>query len=69
MENFTATVQKLVLAGKIRVSEHGYDELSDDQVTSREVVSGVSEAILIEEYPDYPKGPCALYLSAERYPW
>lgn len=40
----------------IRVSEHGYDELANDDLTSKEVVSDVLDAVLIEDYPDYKKG-------------
>lgn len=28
----------------------------------REVLAGVSQATVIEEYPEYPKGPCLLVL-------
>lgn len=51
--------------GKVRVSEHGYDELADDALSAREVVAGVPAGILVEEYPDYPKGSCALFLQQD----
>ncbi len=46
----------------IRVSEHGYNELANDDLTAREVVSGVLDAVLIEDYPDYKKGASVLVL-------
>jgi hypothetical protein len=56
----------LVARGDIRVSEHGYDRLAEDEINLREVVQGVREGQLIEEYPDYAKGPCILVLQRDR---
>jgi hypothetical protein len=53
-------------AGEVRISDHGYDELTDDQLTSREVVAGVLEAVVVEAYPNYPKGPSVLLLQKDR---
>ena len=55
-------ILKLVAAGEASVSEHGYDELSADGLTVREVVAGIANAELIEDYPTYPKGPSVLVL-------
>jgi hypothetical protein len=52
----------LVENGEIRVSEHGYDELAEDGLTAREVVAGLKDAVLVEDYPGYAKGPCVLVL-------
>jgi len=49
-------IQRLVCEGEVRISEHGYDELSADGILARELVEGVSEAILVEVYPSSPKG-------------
>jgi hypothetical protein len=65
VESFKDKVKRLVTEGKVRVSEHGYDELSDDGLSGREVVAGVTASTVIEEYPDYPKGPCALFLQQD----
>ena len=65
MEFFQDKVKRLVAEGKIRVSEHGYDELSDDALSAREIVLGVPGGAVIEEYPDYLKGPCALFLQED----
>ena len=35
----------------IRISDHGYDELSNDQLTAREIVTGAIDAILVEDNP------------------
>lgn len=65
MESFQDKIQRLVAEGKVRVSEHGYDELADDALSAREIVSGVPGGSVIEEYPSYPKGPCALFLQQD----
>jgi hypothetical protein len=52
----------LIAAGDVRVSEHGYDALADDGLTVDELLAGVPAAIVVEEYPDYPKGPAVLVL-------
>ena len=65
MDSFQNNVKRLVAEGKIRVSEHGYDELSEDALAVREIVSGVASGTLVEEYPDFAKGPCALFLQQD----
>jgi hypothetical protein len=52
----------LVEKGDIRISEHGYDQLSEDGLLVRDVLNGFKQASVIEEHPDYPKGPCILLL-------
>lgn len=66
MSDFIEAIKNLIHTGDIRISEHGYDELAEDGLTAREVIGGMNEAILIEEYPDYPKGPCALFLQKDQ---
>ena len=50
----------LIEKGDIKISEHGYDELAADGMTVREIVAGSPDGIVLEEYPEYPKGPCIL---------
>lgn len=66
MSVFVEKVHALILAGDVRISEHGYEELAEDGLSAREVLGGVREAILVEEYPEFPKGPCALFLQKDR---
>ena len=51
-------IKRLVMTGSIRISEHGYDELAADSILARDVMNGISDGIVVEDYPDYPKGPC-----------
>jgi len=55
-------IRQLVAAGEIRISEHGYDELSEDAIKVREILEGIGLAIEIEDYPAFPKGPAVLVL-------
>ena len=59
-------VRSLVARGEARVSEHGYEELAADGVLVRDVVDGLAGAAVVEDYPDYPKGPCILVLEHDR---
>ena len=66
MSGFVEKVRVLVSAGEVRISEHGYDELVEDSLTAKEVLGGIVDATVIEEYPNYPKGPCALLLQKDK---
>ena len=66
MSEFIEKVRALIRAGDVRISEHGYDELAEDGLTAREVLGGIADAVVVEEYPDYPKGPCVLLLQKDR---
>jgi hypothetical protein len=55
----------LVERGEVQVSDHGYDEMSDEDILVREVLAGVSEGIVVEDYPTYAKGPCVLVLQSD----
>jgi len=53
-------IRELVRQGSVRISDHGYDELAADGILAREAVEGLAGAILVEDYPNYPKGACVL---------
>ena len=59
-------VRALVARGEIQVSAHGYEELAADQILVHEVVDGLGQAVVVEDYPEFPKGPCVLVLEQDR---
>ena len=65
MSTLLQEICNLVDAGDIRISDHGYDEMAEDGIMARDVISGLPDAVSVEEYPDYPKGPCVLVLEKD----
>jgi hypothetical protein len=55
-------IRALVISGDIRISDHGYDEISEENILARDVIKGVLDGVVVEDYPNYAKGPCALIL-------
>jgi hypothetical protein len=66
MSDTFAAIQTLVRNGEIIISEHGYDEMVEDGLRAREVLAGIGGAVVVEDYPTYPKGPCVLVLQQDR---
>jgi uncharacterized protein DUF4258 len=58
-------VRALVQRAEVTISNHGYDEMSDESILARDVLSGVFNGIVVEDYPSYGKGPCVLVLQKD----
>jgi len=55
-------ITALIARGEVKVSDHGYDELAEDDILVRDLVRGATDAEMLEDYPGFPKGPCVLVL-------
>lgn len=68
MSETLEAVKNLVAAGQVRISEHGYDEFAVDEIYARDVLTGVSSATVVEDYPAFPRSrPMGQYFyQAER---
>jgi hypothetical protein len=66
MSDTLKAVRRLIESGEVRISEHGYDEMAEDGFTVTEILEGIDGAKVVEDYPDYPKGPSVLVLQFDR---
>ena len=64
--NIFVLILELIKKNDILISSHGYDELADDNILVSDVLSSVENAIILEEYPEFGKGPCVLLLQTDK---
>lgn len=60
-------IQTLVLSGDVHISEHGFAELRQDDISVSDAVSGIATAIAVEDYPARYRGPSVLTLQHDRH--
>lgn len=62
MSDILDRIRALAAVGQIRISDHGYDELFKDAIFAVDAVAGLSDAIVVEDYPSAARGPSVLTL-------
>jgi Domain of unknown function (DUF4258) len=65
MSSTLTRVQSLARRGVVRISAHGYDELAEDGIFVTEILEGLTDAVVIEDYPTAILGPCVLVLQVD----
>ena len=66
MSDTLRQVVELIRNGHVLISTHGYDEMAEDGILAREALEGAAAAVVVEDYPEYGKGPCTLVLQRDR---
>jgi hypothetical protein len=62
MKGIFEQIKVLVERGDVQISDHGYDQLAANLISVRDVITGLPSAGVLEEYPDFSKGPSVLVL-------
>jgi hypothetical protein len=66
MSSTLARVKNLAEQRAVRISNHAYDELRNDDIRAGDLLLGLANAQVVEDYPDYALGPCVLVLQRDR---
>ena len=66
MSAFLDHIRLLVGRDAFKITEHAFVELLKDDLIAEEVIAGLPMAVVVEEYPDYHKGPSVLALQFTR---
>ena len=66
MSEVLEEVRALVAKGAVEVTQHGFRELSADDILVDDVLTGLAAAVVVEDYPDAKRGPSVLVLQRDR---
>ena len=60
LQEVLARIQALSAAGEVRVTQHGQQEMAEEDTTLGEVLQAIAAGQVLENYPDHRRGPCCL---------
>jgi len=67
MNEFLGRIRELIESDAIRYSAHAVRELAADGILIGPLLAGIRDAVVVETYPDYHKGPCILVLQRDEF--
>ena len=59
-------IRYLVERREVMISDHGYDQLVQNDIFVKDIMASIIDGVVLEDYPEYPKGPCVLALQKDR---
>lgn len=65
MSGLLGRIRTLIAAGERRYSGHAVRELAAEGIVVMPLIESIDSAVVVEEYPDYHKGPCVLVLQRD----
>lgn len=55
-------IKQKVHRGEFEISEHAEEERTEDGITISDIKEAISNARILENYPEHPRGACCLIL-------
>jgi len=65
MAGTLARIKTLAASGDALLAQHAYDRLAENGISAADIEAGVANAIEVEDYPDFHKGPSVLALQQD----
>jgi Domain of unknown function (DUF4258) len=58
--NTISQVRALVESGKFKITQHAAQEMAEEEIALDDLLHTISNARLLEDYPDHRRGACCL---------